>query len=48
MTVGELKEELNGYDDDLEIFDDDDCPLLGLYEDVHPYEGNKHALYFEI
>lgn len=47
MKVKDLKEELNHYDDNDDVFTDCDEFILGIYKEKHPFKSNKDAVFLE-
>lgn len=47
MTVKELIDELKLYDENLEVYTDDEEEIIGIYRDEHPDYNDKHCLYLE-
>lgn len=47
MTVKELIDELKLYDENLEVYTEDDEKVVGLYSDGHPQYDDKECIYLE-
>ena len=47
MIVKDLIDELELYDENLEVYTDDEVKIVGLYRDRHPDYEDKYCLYLE-